>query len=56
MKLEKEKLRNQQLITNQKEQLVNDLKSLNRDEIKNTIPEINKLTLWERILKTLGIS
>ena len=54
-KLKKEKLKNLQLMDNEKKRLLNELKSVEKKEIKNTIPEIKKHTIWERILKTLGI-
>ena len=54
MRLENEK--NQKNLNNHKNKLISELTNLDRTEIVNTIYEEKKYSLWERIMKTLGIS
>jgi len=53
---DKSKLEDQNEIKLQKENFVNSLKNINKEEIKNTIDtEPTDISLWKRIKKTLGI-
>jgi len=53
---DKSKLQDQNEIKLHKENFVNSLKSINKEEIKNTIDtEPTDISLWKRIKKTLGI-
>ena len=53
---DKSKLEDQNEIKLQKEKFVKSLKTLNKEEIKNTIDtEPTDISLWKRIKKTLGI-
>lgn len=53
--LEEERKRDQLVNEKYKNQLSSQLKSFNRDEIKNTEFVEKKYTVWQRILRTLGI-
>ena len=53
---DKSKLEDQNEIKLQKENFVKSLKTINKEEIKNTIYiEPTDISLWKRIKKTLGI-
>ena len=53
---DKSKLEDQNEIKLQKENFVKSLKTINKEDIKNTIDvEPNNISLWKRIKKTLGI-
>ena len=53
---DKSKLEDQNEIKSQKENFVKSLKTINKEEIKNTIDtEPTDISLWMRIKKTLGI-
>ena len=53
---DKSKLEDQNEIKLQKEKFVKSLKTINKEEIKNTIDiEPTDISLWKRIKKTLGI-
>jgi hypothetical protein len=53
---DKSKLEDQNEIKSQKENFVKSLKTINKEEIKNTIDtEPTDISLWKRIRKTLGI-
>ena len=53
---DKSKLQDQNDIQSQKEHFVKSLKTINKEEIKNTIDtEPTDISLWRRIKKTLGI-
>jgi hypothetical protein len=53
---DKSKLEDQNEIKLQKENFVKSLKTINKEEIKNTIDtEPTDISLWKRIKKTLGI-
>ena len=53
---DKSKLEDQNEIKLQKENFVKSLKTINKEEIKNTIDtEPTDISLWMRIKKTLGI-
>jgi hypothetical protein len=53
---DKSKLQDQNEIKLQKENFVKSLKTINKEEIKNTIDtEPTDISLWKRIKKTLGI-
>ena len=53
---DKSKLEDQNEIKLQKEKFVKCLKTINKEEIKNTIDtEPTDISLWKRIKKTLGI-
>jgi hypothetical protein len=53
---DKSKLEDQNEIKLQKENFVKSLKTINNEEIKNTIhTEPTDISLWKRIKKTLGI-
>ena len=53
---DKSKLQDQNEIKLHKENFVNSLKNINKEEIKNTIDtEPTDISLWKRIKKTLGI-
>jgi len=53
---DKSKLEDQNKIKLQKENFVKSLKTINKEEIKNTIDtEPTDISLWKRIKKTLGI-
>lgn len=53
---DKSKLQDQTEIQLQKENFVKTLKTINKEEIKNTIDtEPTDISLWKRIKKTLGI-
>ena len=53
---DKSKLEDQNEIKLQKENFVKSLKTINKEEIKNTIDtEPIDISLWKRIKKTLGI-
>ena len=53
---DKSKLQDQNEIQLQKENFVKSLKTINKEEIKNTIDtEPTDISLWKRIKKTLGI-
>ena len=53
---DKSKLQDQNEIQLQKEKFVKSLKTINKEDIKNTIDiEPTDISLWKRIKKTLGI-
>jgi hypothetical protein len=53
---DKSKLQDQNEIQLQKENFVKSLKTINKEDIKNTIDiEPTDISLWKRIKKTLGI-
>ena len=53
---DKSKLQDQNEIQLQKENFVKSLKTINKEDIKNTIDvEPTNISLWKRIKKTLGI-
>ncbi len=53
---DKSKLQDQNDIQSQKEHFVKSLKTINKEDIKNTIDiEPTDISLWKRIKKTLGI-
>jgi len=53
---DKSKLHDQNEIQLQKENFVKSLKTINKEDIKNTIDiEPTDISLWKRIKKTLGI-
>lgn len=53
---DKSKLQDQNEIQLQKENFVKSLKTINKEDIKNTIDiEPTYISLWKRIKKTLGI-
>ena len=53
---DKSKLEDQNEIKLQKEKFVKSLKTINKEDIKNTIDiEPTDISLWKRIKKTLGI-
>ena len=53
---DKSKLQEQNEIQLQKENFVKSLKTINKEDIKNTIDiEPTDISLWKRIKKTLGI-
>ena len=53
---DKSKLEDQNEIKLQKENFVKSLKTINKEDIKNTIDvEPTNISLWKRIKKTLGI-
>ena len=53
---DKSKLEDKNEIKLQKENFVKSLKTINKEEIKNTIDtEPTDISLWKRIKKTLGI-
>jgi hypothetical protein len=53
---DKSKLEDQNEIKSQKENFVKSLKTINKEDIKNTIDvEPTNISLWKRIKKTLGI-
>ena len=53
---DKSKLEDQNEIKTQKENFVKSLKTINKEDIKNTIDvEPTNISLWKRIKKTLGI-
>ena len=53
---DKSKLEDQNEIKLQKEKFVKSLKTINKEEIKNTIDtKPTDISLWKRIKKTLGI-
>ena len=53
---DKSKLEDQNEIKLQKENFVKSLKTINKEDIKNTIDtEPTDISLWKRIKKTLGI-
>ena len=53
---DKSKLEDQNEIKLQKENFAKSLKTINKEEIKNTIDiEPTDISLWKRIKKTLGI-
>ena len=53
---DKSKLQDQNEIQSQKEHFVKSLKTINKEEIKNTLDtEPTDISLWRRIKKTLGI-
>ena len=54
--LEEERKRDELVNEKYKNQLSSQLKSFNRNEIKNTEFVEKKYTVWQRILRTLGIS
>ena len=54
--LEEERKRNQLENDKFKNKLSSELKSFDRNEIKNTEFFDKKYTIWQRILRTLGIS
>ncbi len=54
--LEEERKRDQLENDKFKNKLSSELKSFNRNEIKNTEFVDKKYTIWQRILRTLGIS
>jgi hypothetical protein len=53
--LEEERKRDELVNNKYKNQLSSQLKSFNRNEIKNTEFVEKKYTVWQRILRTLGI-
>ena len=53
MRLEKEK--NQKNLKNHKIKIISELKSVDKEKITNTVQKEKKYSLWERIMKTLGI-
>ena len=53
---DKSKLQDQNEIQLQKENFVKSLKTINKEDIKNTVDtEPTDISLWKRIKKTLGI-
>ena len=54
--LEEERKRDRIENEKYKKQLSNQIKSLDRSQIKNTESVNIKYTIWQRILRTLGIS
>jgi hypothetical protein len=53
---DKSKLQDQNDIQSQKEHFVKSLKTINKEDIKNTIDtEPTDISLWKRLKKTLGI-
>ena len=53
---DKSKLQDQNDIQSHKENFVKSLKTINKEDIKNTIDtEPTDISLWKRIKKTLGI-
>jgi hypothetical protein len=53
---DKSKLQDQNEIQLQKENFVKSLKTINKEDIKNTIDtEPTDISLWKRLKKTLGI-
>jgi len=53
---DKSKLQDQNEIKLHKENFVNSLKNINKEDIKNTVDtEPTDISLWKRIKKTLGI-
>lgn len=42
-------------IKKNKEDFINEIKQFKKEEITNTVVEYDKVTLWSRIKKTLGI-
>jgi hypothetical protein len=54
MRLEKEK--NLKNLNNHKEKIISELTNLDKSVITNTIHEEKKYSIWERIMKTLGIN
>ena len=52
-RLEKEK--NQQNLKNHKIQIISELMEANKNKIINKIKKEKKYSIWERIMKTLGI-
>jgi len=53
MNLEKEK--NLKNLNNHKKKVISELLDLKKSEIKNTIQKEKKYSLWERVMKALGI-
>jgi hypothetical protein len=53
MNLEKEK--NLKNLNSHKKKVISELLHHDKDEIKNTIQKEKKYSLWERVMKTLGI-
>ena len=49
---EKELLKNKNELDNEKKQFIRQIKKFDKDEIKNYTQE--KITIWQRIRKTLG--
>lgn len=54
MRLEKEK--NLKNLNNHKEKIISELSNLNKTDITNTVQKEKKYSIWERIMKTLGIN
>lgn len=52
---DKSKEADQQDIKKNKEDFINEIKQFKKEEITNTVVEYDKVTLWSRIKKTLGI-
>lgn len=52
---DKTKDADRQEIKKSKEDFINEIKQFKKEQIGNTIVEHDKLTLWDRIKKTLGI-
>jgi len=53
LKSEQKRIRNEILIS--KNSLINDIKSINKESIKNTPIVEKKYTLWQRIKRVLGM-
>ena len=51
-----EKLRDEEKTRRSKENFINEIKQLSREEVKNTPVVEKKYTLWERLKRTLGMS
>jgi hypothetical protein len=54
MRLEREK--NLKNLNNHKEKIISELSNLSKNDITNTIQKEKKYSIWERIMKTLGIN
>lgn len=52
---DKSKDADQQDVKKSKEDFINEIKQFRKEEITNTVVEYDKITLWSRIKKTLGI-
>jgi hypothetical protein len=52
---DKSKEADQQEIKKSKEDFINEIRQFKKEQISNTIVEHDKITLWSRIKKTLGI-
>jgi hypothetical protein len=54
MRLENE--RNLKNLNTHKEKIISELSDLKKTDITNTIQEEKKYSIWERVMKTLGIN